>query len=107
MKKETHCTYIYDDMLMNIPIFNGINIKWVDEQVNIENQKITKSCRTNVAAYVVNKDNKYIKDKNGNYIKDEISNEAYKQLADFEKTKYFSYSGKKYKKCTREWKYSK
>ncbi len=92
---------------MNIPIFNGINIKWVDEQVNIENQKITKSCRTNVAAYVVNKDNKYIKDKDGYYIKEEISNETFKQLAENEKIKYFSYSGKKYKKCTRDWKYSK
>ena len=106
-KNETRSTYIYDDMLMNIPIFNGINIKWVDEQVNIENQKITKSCRTNVAAYVVNKDNKYIKDKDGYYIKEEISNETFKQLAENEKIKYFSYSGKKYKKCTRDWKYSK
>ena len=52
--------------------------------------------RKNVASY---------HKENDKYIKDEISNDEYKKLSDSEKTLYFSYSGKKYKKCTRQWSY--
>ncbi len=30
---ENRSTYIYEDMLMNIPIFCGINIRWIDEHL--------------------------------------------------------------------------
>ncbi len=106
---ETRSTYIYEDMLMNMPIFNGINIKWVDEQVYIDVSKLELNGfdRTNVAAYKVDKNSRYVKDNKGNYIKDEISDKAFIQLPEGKQKEYFSYSGKKYKKCTRMWKYSK
>jgi len=108
-QNEERPTYIYEDMLMNIPIFKNINIKWVDEQKSIEVSKldINGVVRTNVAAYKVDENGRYVKDNEGNYIKDEISNEAFKQLSKDKQKEYFSYSGKKYKKCTRNWKYSK
>lgn len=106
---EKRSTYIYEDMLMNIPIFKNINIKWVDKLESIEVSKLDINCaaRTNVAVYKVDENGRYAKDNEGNYIKDEISDEAFKQLPKDKQNEYFSYSGKKYKKCTRNWKYSK
>ena len=43
----------------------------------------------------------------GNYIKDEISKEDFALLTPAEQNEYFSYSGKKFKKCNRMWNYRK
>lgn len=94
-KSEARSTYIYEDMLMRLSVFNGISIRWVSEQSECE-YGVTTTERKNVASY---------HKENDKYIKDEISNDEYKKLSDSEKTLYFSYSGKKYKKCTRQWSY--
>lgn len=106
-QNEERPTYIYEDMLMNISIFKSINMEWVDEPASIDAWKPEISSRTNVAAYKVDNNGRYVKDNEGNYIKDEISDEAFKQLPKDKQKEYFSYSGKKYKKCVRNWKYSK
>ena len=94
-KSEARSTYIYEDMLMRLSVFDGISINWVTEQSAIE-YSVTTTERKNVASYHI---------ENNKYVKDEISNEDYKNLPDSKKTLYFSYSGKKYKKCTRQWSY--
>ena len=92
-KSEARSTYIYEDMLMRLSGFDGISICWVTEKSGCE-YSVTTTERKNVASY---------HKENDKYIKDEISNDEYKKLSDSEKTLYFSYSGKKYKKCTRQW----
>ena len=82
-------------MRMVVSGCDGISINWVAEQSAIE-YSVTTTERKNVASY---------HKENDKYIKDEISNDEYKKLSDSEKTLYFSYSGKKYKKCTRQWSY--
>ena len=94
-KSEARSTYIYEDMLMRLSVFNGISIRWVSEQSECE-YGVTTTERKNVASY---------HKENDKYIKDEISNDEYKKLSDSEESHYFSYSGKKYKKCTRQWSY--
>ena len=94
-KSEARSTYIYEDMLMRLSVFDGISICWVSEQSECE-YGVTTTERKNVASY---------HKENDKYIKDEISNDEYKKLSDSQKTLYFSYSGKKYKKCTRQWSY--
>ena len=94
-KSECRSTYIYEDMLMGLSVFDGISICWVTEKSGCE-YSVTTTERKNVASY---------HKENDTYIKDEISNDEYKKLSDSEKTLYFSYSGKKYKKCTRQWSY--
>ncbi|MCF2560559.1 hypothetical protein I6E23_11435 [Prevotella brevis] len=94
-KSECRSTYIYEDMLMGLSVFDGISINWVTEQSAIE-YSVTTTERKNVASYHI---------ENNKYVKDEISNEDYKNLPDSKKALYFSYSGKKYKKCTRQWSY--
>lgn len=94
-KSEARSTYIYEDMLMRLSVFNGISIRWVSEQSECE-YGVTTTERKNVASYH-KEENKYVKDG--------INNDEYKKLSDSEKTFYFSYSGKKYKKCTRQWSY--
>lgn len=94
-KSECRSTYIYEDMLMGLSVFDGISICWVTEKSGCE-YSVTTTERKNVASY---------HKENNKYIKDEISNDEYKKLSDSEKTLYFSYSGKKYKKCTRQWSY--
>ena len=94
-KSEARSTYIYEDILMRLSVFNGISIRWVSEQSECE-YGVTTTERKNVASY---------HKENDKYIKDEISNDEYKKLSDSEKSHYFSYSGKKYKKCTRQWSY--
>lgn len=94
-KSECRSTYIYEDMLMGLSVFDGISIYWVTEKSGCE-YSVTTTERKNVASY---------HKENDKYIKDEISNDEYKKLSDSEKTLYFSYSGKKYKKCTRQWSY--
>lgn len=106
-RHESRSTYIYEDMLMNNPIYDGLKIQWIDEQISSEMWKIVISCRKNVAAYDVDGNGKYIKDNEGNYIKEEISNDVYEQLTQIEQKKYFTYSGKKYKRCSRMWNYRK
>lgn len=94
-KSECRSTYIYEDILMGLSVFDGISICWVTEKSGCE-YSVTTTERKNVASY---------HKENDKYIKDEISNDEYKKLSDSEKTLYFSYSGKKYKKCTRQWSY--
>lgn len=94
-KSECRSTYIYEDMLMGLSVFDSISIYWVTEKSVCE-YSVTTTERKNVASYHKEKDK---------YIKDEISNDEYKKLSDSEKALYFSYSGKKYKKCTRQWSY--
>ena len=107
-KEEQRPTYIYEDMLMGISVFGGINIQWVTEHTTTGGYK-TES-RVNVAAYKKDEHGRYIKDKNRNYIKEEIkdiSKEEFKLLPEEEKKKYFFYSGKMFKRCTRPWNYRK
>lgn len=94
-KSECRSTYIYEDMLMGLSVFDGISIYWVTVKSGCE-YSVTTTERKNVASY---------HKENDKYIKDEISNDEYKKLSDSEKALYFSYSGKKYKKCTRQWSY--
>lgn len=94
-KSESRSTYIYEDMLMGFSVMNGISIYWVSEKSVCE-YSITTTERKNVASYHKESDK---------YVKDEISNDEYKNLPDSKKRLYFSYSGKKYKKCTRQWSY--
>ena len=107
-KEEQRPTYIYEDMLMGISVFSGINIQWVTEHTTTGGYK-TES-RVNVAAYKKDEHGRYIKDKNRNYIKEEIkdiSKEEFKLLPEKKKKKYFFYSGKMFKRCTRLWNYRK
>lgn len=94
-KSECRSTYIYEDMLMGLSVFDGISINWVTEQSAIE-FSVTTTERKNVASY---------HKENNKYVKDEINSEDYKNLPDSKRPLYFSYSGKKYKKCTRKWSY--
>lgn len=97
---ENRSTYIYEDLLMNIPLSEGINIKWIDCPSEKEaSWKPIVSSRVNVANYV--------KDTEGNYIKEEIDKNSFEQLSLEEQQNYFSYSGKKFKKCNRMWNFHK
>ena len=100
-------TYIYEDMLMGIPIFEGIHIQWIPEKETLKDWKSNPKWRINVADYQRDDDRKYTRDKNGNYIKNEINKEDYKKLPETERQEYFKYSGKIFKKCTRLWNYRK
>ena len=97
---ENRSTYIYEDLLMNIPLSEGINIKWIGCPSEKEaSWKPIVSSRVNVANYV--------KDTEGNYIKEEIDKNSFEQLPLEEQQNYFSYSGKKFKKCNRMWNFHK
>lgn len=106
-KEEKRPTYIYEDMLMGVPIFDGIQIQWISEQEAVEDWIPVPKWRINVADYQRDDDRKYKRDKYGNYIKDEISKEEYEILPQAEQDEYFKYSGKIFKKCTRLWNYQK
>ncbi|MGN0221767.1 MAG: hypothetical protein ACI4BA_06570 [Prevotella sp.] len=95
---EKRSTYIYEDMFMNIPLFDGINIKWVSGETVNPTKEIVRKQRINVAEYK--------RDSDGKFTKVEITKDEYDKLSDVEQQKYFSYSGKKLKKCKREWNYS-
>lgn len=92
-KSENRSTYIYEDMLMGFSVIDGLSIRWISEKSNDE-YTIKTTERKNVASYHIEE---------GKYVKDEISNDEYKNLSESEKALYFSYSGKKYKKCTKQW----
>ena len=95
---EKRSTYIYEDMFMNIPLFDGITVKWISgETVNLTKEIVRKQ-RINVAEYKRGND--------GKFKKVEIIKDEYDKLSDVEQQEYFSYSGKKLKKCKREWNYS-
>ncbi|WP_278989465.1 hypothetical protein [Segatella bryantii] len=97
---ENRSTYIYEDMLMNIPLSEGINIRWIDSPSEKETSwEPVVSSRINVANYVT--------DTEGNYIKEEIDKNAFDHLSLEEQKKYFSYSGKKFKRCNRMWNFHK
>jgi hypothetical protein len=97
---ENRSTYIYEDMLMNIPLSEGINIRWIDSPSEKEaSWEPVVSSRINVANYVT--------DTEGNYIKEEIDKNAFDHLSLEEQKKYFSYSGKKFKRCNRMWNFHK
>ena len=87
-------------MLMNIPLSEGINIRWIDSLSEKEaSWEPVVSSRINVANYVT--------DTEGNYIKEEIDKNAFDHLPLEEQKKYFSYSGKKFKRCNRMWNFHK
>lgn len=95
---EKRSTYIYEDMFMNIPLSDGINVKWISSETSNIAKDILCKPRINVA--------EYIKDKDGKFTKFEITKDEYDKLSDVEQKDYFSYSGKKLKRCKREWNYS-
>ena len=94
---EKRPTYLYEDMFMNIPLFDGIDVKWVNvEPINLA-EDIFRKQRINVAEYE--------RDNEGKFKKVEISEDEYNKLSNNEKDDYFSYSGKKLKRCKRMWNY--
>lgn len=94
---EKRPTYIYDDMMMLISLSDGISIEWKPtESVNASAMKIKP--RINVAEYKRNEV--------GKYEKIIISESKFRTLSKEEKCEYFSYSGKKLKRCKRMWNYS-
>ena len=96
---EKRSTYIYEDMFMNIPLSDGINVKWVDVKPINPAEDIYSKPRINVAEYE--------RDNNGKFRKVEISGDDYNKLSKDEKDDYFSYSGKRLKMCKRMWNYYK
>lgn len=97
-KCEKRSTYIYEDMFMKIPLFNGININWVSSESVDPLKEIYVKPRINVAEYE--------KDKEGKYKKVDIPQDEYDKISDDKKKEYFTYSKKKLKKCSRMWNYS-
>ena len=84
-------------MFMNIPLFDGIDVKWVNvEPINLA-EDIFRKQRINVAEYE--------RDNEGVFKKVEISGDEYNKLSKDEKDDYFSYSGKSLKRCKRMWNY--
>ena len=94
---EKRSTYIYEDMFMNIPLSDGINVKWVNVEPINPAEEILSKPRINVAEYE--------RDNNGKFRKVEISGDDYNKLSKDEKDDYFSYSGKRLKMCKRMWNY--
>lgn len=88
-----------------IPLNNSLNIEWVNENLVADNCEINNECRLNVPAYIKDESGRYTKDSNGNYIKEEISKEQFELLPEGFKSQYFLYSGKRYKKCDRPWRF--
>lgn len=95
---EKRSTYIYEDMFMNIPLSDGITVKWISGETVNPTKEIVRKQRINVAEYK--------RDNDGKFTKVEITKKEYDKLSDVEQQEYFSYSGKKLKKCKREWNYS-
>lgn len=95
---EERPTYIYEDMFMNIPLFDGITVKWISRETVNPTKEIVRKQRINVAEYKRDNDEKFTKV--------EITKDEYDKLSDVEQQEYFSYSGKELKKCKREWNYS-
>ena len=96
---EKRSTYIYEDMFMNIPLSDGINVKWVNVEPINPAEEILSKPRINVAEYE--------RENNGKFRKVEISGDDYNKLSKDEKDDYFSYSGKRLKMCKRMWNYYK
>lgn len=96
-KLENRPTYLYEDMFMNLPISNGINVRWITLNTN-DSPTIYEKPRVNVA--------KYQKNGKGKYVKEQITQQEYDNLDADKRKEYFSYSGKKLKRCTRPWRYS-
>ena len=95
--REKRPTYIYEDIFMNIPLSDGINVKWVDVKPINPAEDIYSKPRINVAEYK--------SDNDGKFTKVEISEDEYNKLSKNEKDNYFSYSGRKLKRCKRMWNY--
>lgn len=95
---EARSTYLYEDMFMHISLLDGITVKWIPAEPGNVSKEIAVKQRINVAAYQ--------KDKNGKYEKICIAQADYDLLSKDEQEAYFSYSGKKLKKCMRMWNYS-
>lgn len=104
---EARPTYLYEDLMNGIPLNNSLNIEWVNENLVADKYEISNGCRLNVPAYIKDESGHYIKDSNGNYIKKEISEEQFELLQEGFKSQYFLYSGKRYKKCDRPWRFYK
>ena len=100
MEKKVHeerPTYLYEDMFMNIPLFDGITVKWISGETVNPTKEIVRKQRINVAEYK--------RDNDGKFTKVEITKDEYDKLSDIEQQEYFSYSGKKLKRCKRMWNY--
>ena len=95
--REQRPTYLYEDMFMNIPVFDCIDVKWVNVAPINPAEDIFSKPRINVAEYE--------RDNEGKFKKVEISEDEYNKLLKDEKIDYFSYSGKKLKRCKRMWNY--
>ena len=95
--REKRPTYLYEDMFMNIPLSDGINVKWVNVESINPAEEIHNKPRVNVAEYE--------RDNEGVFKKVEISGDEYNKLSKDEKDDYFSYSGKSLKRCKRMWNY--
>lgn len=104
---ETRPTYLYEDLMNGIPLNNSLNIEWVNEDLVADKCEISNGCRLNVPAYIKDESGHYMKDCNGNYIKEEICKEQFELLPEGFKSQYFLYSGKRYKKCDRPWRFYK
>ena len=95
--REKRPTYLYEDMFMNIPLSDGFNVKWVNVESINPAEEIHNKPRVNVAEYERNNE--------GVFKKVEISGDEYNKLSKDEKDDYFSYSGKRLKRCRRMWNY--
>lgn len=99
---ERRSTYIYDDMFfMGIPLDESIEIEWVEDEMDesIKNLTLEGTWRLNVPEYEKDLDGKYIKDEKGNYIKRSATTQKAENI--------FSYSGNKYVKCHKPWRFIK
>lgn len=106
-KYEKRATYIYEDLMMGISLNSNLTIGWVNEKMQSENYEIGVGCRINVPAFIKDENGRFVKDGNGNYMKEEIGEAQYNNLPEGLQSEYFSYSGKRYRKCNRPWRFYK
>ena len=94
IKPEKRSTYIYEELLMNFSLEEGVSIKWHDKMCN-EGEVSTNEVRKNISAYLKTTDGSeagaYKKDEKGNYIKQYIDQANRKGFV----------------QCERKWRYTK
>lgn len=94
---ETRSTYIYDDMLMGLALNTPMTIEWVNG-TEPGTFRIGRDVRINVPSYIKKADG---------YEKECITNEEYRLLPPDQRSLYFYGSGKRYRKCNRQWRFFK
>ena len=102
-KQKNSSTYFYGDLMMGIPLSSSLTIEWVNIKAESDCCEVENCTRMNVPAYKKDENNSFVKDSNGNYVKEEISVEQYDAMPAESRSQYFSYVGKRYKKCDRPW----